>query len=202
MKPSTKRVKLRMDCSSDASSDAELSTGSSTDSDGTSDSSDDDTAYERGRVDISVQRLQSMHAVASNKSRSKSKFAKNGRSKSRIKEALEKPACKCKCKVAMHLLLRVCLAFWFLTKEGQDTVLWTIQTENPGSGTKKDWFIEGLEFEKPCQHLSANTAVCYGMKLTLIGILQPTPLNLCRTSSLQDSMDALDRGWTETAGSM
>lgn len=155
MKPSTKRVKLRMDCSSDASSDAELSTGSSTgsstDSDGTSDSSDDDTAYERGRVDISVQRLQSMHAVASNKSRSKSKFAKNGRSKSRIKEALEKPACKCKCKVAMHLLLRVCLAFWFLTKEGQDTVLWTIQTENPGSGTKKDWFIEGLEFEKPCQ---------------------------------------------------
>lgn len=148
-KTSYQRVKLR---TSSGSSDAESSIASSTDSDCTSSSSDDDdTAYERGRVDISVQRLQSMHAVASNKARSTSKFSKNGRCKSRIKEVLDKPACKCKCKVGMQLLLRVCLAFWLLTKEGQDTVLWTIQTENPGSGTKKDWFIEGLEFQNSCQ---------------------------------------------------
>ena len=150
-KSSYQRVKLRMDCDSTGSSDAESSTGSPTDSNGASGSSDDDdTAYERGRVDISVQRLQSMHAVASNKSRSISKFARNGRSKSRIKDALENPPCKCRCKVGLQLLLRVCLTFWLLTKEGQDTVLWTIQTENPGSGTKKDWFIEGLDFENPC----------------------------------------------------
>lgn len=98
----------------------------------------------RGRVEISSHRLECMHGVASNKDRgSVSKYAKNGFSKARLKSALRTPKCECRCRVPLRSLLRVCIAFWMLTKGGQDTVLWTIQQEYPGS--KKDWYIEGLQ---------------------------------------------------------
>lgn len=128
---------------------SELGSESSDDSDG----SDDDAAgYTRGRVDMNLQYVQSFHAVASNKRKVLSKYASNGRSKTRVREALEKPLCKCQCKIPLHLLLRVCMAFWLLSKSAQDTVLWNIQQSNPGSGSKRDWFIEGLhcDFQSIC----------------------------------------------------
>ena len=112
------------------------------DSDSSYSSSSDDVA-EFGKVEIWTQRLQSMHAVSSNKSTGPlSKYSKNGRSKTRVKHALENPKCSCACSVPLRTLLRVCLTFWLLTKRGQDSVLWTIQQEHPGS--KRDWYIEGL----------------------------------------------------------
>lgn len=116
-------------------------------SSGSSEGSDDDASgYTRGRVDMNLQYLQSFHAVASNKKKVKSKYAANGCSKTRVKEALEKPLCNCRCKMPLQVLLRVCMAFWLLTKSAQDTVLWNIQQSNPGSGSKRDWFIEGLHW--------------------------------------------------------
>jgi hypothetical protein len=85
-----------------------------------------------------------MHAVASNKDSKMSEYAKNGRSRSRIKDAIGHPGCKCRCVVPYKLLLSVCVAFWVLTKKGQDTVLWSIQQEEE-ERSKRDWFREGLK---------------------------------------------------------
>ena len=132
-------VKLRSDDSSNTSE------SSSSDSDLDSSDSGGDSSVEmtRGRVDISSQQLQSMHAVASNRDSTMSEYAKNGRSRTRIKDAIGHPACTCRCVLPYQLLLRVCIAFWALTKKGQDTVLWSIQQEEEES-SKRDWFIEGL----------------------------------------------------------
>ena len=124
-----------------------MSISEMTDSESSSSETSSDDGGERGRVDLTSQRLQSMHAVATNsKVKSMSKYSTNGSSKQRIRKAVEKPICTCQCVVPLRIVLRVALAFWLLTKQGQDTVLWTIQHENPGNGAKKDWFIEGPTF--------------------------------------------------------
>ena len=107
--------------------------------------SDSEDAAEgvRGSVNLTLERLQSMHAVATNASADASQFAQNGKSKERVKKALHNPACSCACKMPFKVLLRVAVTFWLLTKQAQDTVLWSIQKEDPGSGSKKDWYIEG-----------------------------------------------------------
>ena len=105
-------------------------------------SGDDVCDFQRGSVNMTLQRLQSMHAVATCSEKT-SKYAENGRCKTRIRKSVANPICQCHCNLPLHTLFRVCVAFWCLTKQGQDTVLWTIQRENPGSGSKKDWFIEG-----------------------------------------------------------
>lgn len=88
-----------------------------------------------------------MHGVTpSGKKIQESKFAKHGRSKLRIKTAIANPVCQCQCRVPLSQLLRLCIAFWLLGKSGQDSVLWTIQHETAGHGSKKDWFIEGQFF--------------------------------------------------------
>ena len=137
-------VKPRTACSS--SNDA-MSVSEMTDSESSSSGTSSDDGGERGRVDLTSQRLQSMHAVATNgKAKSMSKYSTNGSSKQRIRKAVEKPICTCQCSVPFRIVLRVAVAFWLLTKQGQDTILWTIQHENPGNGFKKDWFIEGPKF--------------------------------------------------------
>lgn len=127
----------------------------------------------RGSVNLTLQRLQSMHAVGSNKGDS-SKFSKHGASKTRVKKALHNPVCSCRCKVPFQTLLRVCLAFWMLNKQAQDTVLWSLQREHPGS--KKDWHIEGVAL-----------AVC---------------LFVFRTVGVQSGMDAFAGGGPEKAPTM
>lgn len=119
-------------------SDGGSSNGDSQGSDGESDS---DVGATRGSVNISSERLLSMHAVASQDSMQKSCYAEHGTCKARVKKALHSPVCSCRCRVPFQTLLRVVMAFWMLSKRGQDTVLWSIQKEDPGS--KKDWYIEG-----------------------------------------------------------
>ena len=137
--PGQQRVYVKLRQSDASTLDPSDSDSSYSDSSG----SDDVSECGKGKVEISTQRLQSMHAVSSNKrTGSLSKYAKNGRSKTRVKSALDHPKCECACTVPLRTLLRVCLAFWLLTKCAQDSVLWTIQQEHPGS--KREWYIEGL----------------------------------------------------------
>lgn len=134
-------MKLRSGSSDASMQSSELGSESSDHSESTD---EDASGYMRGRVDMNLQYLQSFHAVASNKKKVTSKYSANGRSKTRVKHALENPVCSCRCTMPLQVLLRVCMAFWLLTKSAQDSVLWNIQQSNPGSGSKRDWFIEGL----------------------------------------------------------
>ena len=127
-------------------------------------SSEDDGVVERGRVDITSQRLQSMHAVATyDKSAQLSTYATNGRSKQRCREALQQPICKCRCFIPLQVLLRVAIAFWMLNKQGQDSILWSIQCENAGGSDKKDWFIEGLTMKMEHFFYKVNMLICLSL---------------------------------------
>ena len=112
---------------------------SSDDSDGESTSSE---GAERGYVDLTLQRLQTMRAVASEVDTTANKISSHGKSRARIERVLRWPICECACRLPFGTLLRLCMAFWLLSKRAQDTVLWEIQREHPGGG-KRDWYLEG-----------------------------------------------------------
>eukprot|EP00434_Breviolum_minutum_P009292 symbB.v1.2.008188.t2/scaffold450.1/size202773/7 len=167
--PSSASSSSTSEIAGDASSDTDNESSSSGSS---RSSSDAESEHVRGWVDISIQRLQSMHGVTpSGKKIQESKFAKHGRSKLRIKTAIANPVCQCQCRVPLSKLLRLCIAFWLLGKSGQDSVLWTIQHETAGHGSKKDWFIEGHQVCKVAwmhllgigkRRLSRCRNICYG----------------------------------------
>lgn len=54
-----------------------------------------------------------------------SQSALNGKSHERIKQALKKPCCKQRCKRHLNfkMVLSFCVAFWSLSKSGQDCLL-------------------------------------------------------------------------------
>lgn len=54
-----------------------------------------------------------------------SKAAANGKDKTRIQQALKKPCCKQRCKrhLSFKMVLAFCMAFWSLSKGGQDSLL-------------------------------------------------------------------------------
>ena len=112
---------------------------SSDDSDGESTSSE---GAERGYVDLTLQRLQTMRAVASEVDTTANKISSHGKSRARIERVLRRPICECACRLPFGTLLRLRMAFWLLSKRAQDTVLWEIQREHPGGG-KRDWYLEG-----------------------------------------------------------
>lgn len=120
---------------------------SSMSSSGTDASSEEDDCLpvgERGKVSLTLQKLQSMHAVATEINKEAScHYAIHGRCKTRIVESIRKPVCACKCRLQVAQLFKLCMAFWCLTKRGQDTVLWEIQ-QHGTAGRKKDWYLEGL----------------------------------------------------------
>ena len=130
--------KLRGDDTSAMDSADESSSMDSTDSDG---SSDTEEHQGRGCIDLTLDRLQSMHAVSSAYRHDRSSYSANGRCKDRIKEAVKNPICACQCRVNLITLMKICLTFWLLSKDGQDSVLWAIQR---GSARKNMWHIEGL----------------------------------------------------------
>ena len=130
------------------SGDDEASTSSGSYESDSGDSDESSGEGERGFVDITLQRLQSVHAVASNYQVGDSTYSRHGRSKKRIAHALKYPLCRCLCQVPLRLVLGVCMGFWLLSKQGQDSVLWSLQHENEGKGKKKDWYIEGLIWNK------------------------------------------------------
>lgn len=116
----------------------ESSSMDSTDSDG---SSGTEEHQGRGCIDLTLERLQSMRAVANAYRHDRSSYSANGRCRHRIKQAVQNPICACQCRVNMITLMKICLTFWLLTKDGQDSVLWAVQR---GSARKNTWHIEGL----------------------------------------------------------
>ena len=110
------------------------------DSDSGSESSGTDTC-----IDLSLERLQSLHTLGTVPKKQLGDYAKSGVSTKRIKAAATRPQCSCMCKLPVKVLYHLCIAFWTLAKPSQDSVLWEIQQ---GSSRKKRWFLGGLEIEK------------------------------------------------------
>eukprot|EP00435_Cladocopium_sp_Y103_P018893 s3522_g4.t1 len=93
-------------------------------------------------VELSLQRLQSLHATQKGSHHEiQNKYAKHGMSKSRLRRVLEKPPCQCGCSLPIRVLMMITQAFWRLTKPCQDSLLWSLQQEvGPG---RKRWSMQG-----------------------------------------------------------
>ena len=119
-------------------------TDSSSSHSGESDEDDSDHppfASGPAHVDLTLERLQSLHSSTST-SEELSSYAKTGKSKTRVVGALNNPVCKCQCHLPLGILLKVVVAFWLLGKPTQDALLWSLQHE-AGTHKKKLWFIAG-----------------------------------------------------------
>ena len=103
---------------------------------------EDETHEEPHQIDLSLWRLQSLHAAGKGDPNKISKYAQSGMSTSRIRASLNSPACTCQCRVPAKLLADVCKSFWHLRKEVQDALLWSLQMES-GRGSKRRWAIGG-----------------------------------------------------------
>lgn len=99
-----------------------------------------------GSVDLSHQRLQSLHAHGSVPKKDLDAYAKRGMSAKRIKTSVHQPRCHCLCKIPVKILYQICLAFWTLTKNSQDSCLWSIQNESHEK--KKRWYMAGPKHSK------------------------------------------------------
>ena len=97
-------------------------------------------------VNLTLAGLQSFHGMATQDD--DSVYSSNGHDSSRIREAL-KTRCNCtsNCWIPFALLLKICTAFWKLSKGSQDAILWSLQTV--GGRGKCKYSIEG--------HLAAVT---------------------------------------------
>ena len=72
---------------------------------------------------ISWNQLQSLEVDTDEKD--ESQYAKNGKSKERVQKALKQSCCNRQCKrgLSFKMVFAVCMAFWSLTKSGQDSML-------------------------------------------------------------------------------
>lgn len=95
-----------------------------------------------GTVSLTLERLESLHALASLPGSEVSSFAEHGMSKDRIRGALRHPSCSCRCTMPAKTLAAICKCFWRLSKTAQDCLLWSIQTE--ARGNRKQWSMQGL----------------------------------------------------------
>ena len=115
------------------------------------DDSDSDSNSGEAIIDLTLQRLQSLHAMGSVSKKDLTEYAKKGISASRVKSAILEPRCNCMCKMPIKVLYHLCVAFWTLTKQSQDSLLWSIQHE-AGGHRRKRWYMAGLGFEDyPCE---------------------------------------------------
>lgn len=103
-----------------------------------SDGHDETVSSGKGMIDLTLERLESMHAVATSRREDMSEAAEHGQSAERVRDVVNRPRCGCKCRVPFQLLLRICVCFWCLTKSAQDTILWSLQQ---GEEKKKDWHM-------------------------------------------------------------
>ena len=94
-------------------------------------------------IDLTLERLQSLHTAGTVQKGDLSEYAKTGMSPTRIKSALKQPVCTCYCKLPVKLLYQLCVAFWTLTKSSQDSLLWSLQHEG-GKHRRKQWHLGGL----------------------------------------------------------
>ena len=128
--------------SSDASSGCEhpeLNSDSGTDDSSSNSGSD---VRSMRNVDLSLLRLQSLHATCSHDDVKETKYAQQGYSKERIKQVLSQNICDCGCKVPPKLLMSLCRTFWSLPKASQDALLWSLQLET-SSSSKRTWSLGG-----------------------------------------------------------
>ena len=95
-------------------------------------------------VDLTLDRLQSLHAGGSVDKAYLSEYAQKGMSGKRVKKSLQKPCCSCRCRMPVMLLHKICVAFWTLCKQSQDSLLWEIQQ----CPKKKRWYMAGPEYEQ------------------------------------------------------
>ena len=128
--------------------------GSVSDSEATSSQSSGGSGDDEGDgiVDLTSERLVALQPAPG---KSKNAYAKRGGSVKRVKHALSHPVCPCACKVPVKILLRICIAFWSLFKNDQDSVLWSIQFES-GHQKRKQWFLQG-----PSHTMESGFCVAY-----------------------------------------
>lgn len=81
--------------------------------------------------------LQSLRTLEDgNRGNQQGVFAANGINKKRLRKALTRSGSGCQCRnrcwrhVAFNLILRICIAFWSLSKGAQDALLWSIQNSS------------------------------------------------------------------------
>lgn len=124
------------------SAESESESGSTTGDDGSeSESSCSHPNPAAMEVSLSLERLQSLHALQSGPGKPSS-YSESGMSVNRCKKALQNPPCPCKCTLPLKLLILVCQSFWQLSKAAQDSLLWSIQLEG-GACNRRSWNIAG-----------------------------------------------------------
>lgn len=148
-------VALRMSSSAD---DETSTTMSNSESESGTDDNDDSDTYPI--VDLTYERLQSLHATGRVNKHELSDYAKRGMKGTRVKKAVLQPRCECMCKMPIKLLYRICIAFWTLTKPTQDSLLWSIQTES-GNQKRKRWHLAGPRTNKSISHCTCTSTHMY-----------------------------------------
>ena len=132
--PHAKKRKLRTSSASSGSNDESTSISGS--------ESGSDSSCGDAIIDLTLERLQSLHTAGTVAKGDLTEYAKTGMSSRRIKEAVTNPKCTCFCKMPIKVLYQLCVAFWTLTKPSQDSLLWALQHES-GNRKKKQWYLAG-----------------------------------------------------------
>lgn len=96
-------------------------------------------------MDLRLATLYSLHAL--NESSDQSSFAAHGANRDRISALARSPPCECGCRVPLKILQKTCESFWGLPKASQDSLLWSLQSEEGSS--RRSWSIEGLSDDIP-----------------------------------------------------
>ena len=149
---------LRMCCSDSDDASSSMSSEPESDSISVCGSSSCDDELPPAKVDLTLERLQSLHAHGHLSKKKLSGYAKKGMSGTRVKKLLERPVCECACKLPIKILFKICVCFWQLTKTTQDGLLWGLQHE-AGCG-KKTWHIQGQVSQKNIYDLYLNWYLC------------------------------------------
>ena len=139
------------DSTTSASTNLSSDTGSET-------GSDVDDGRPLPIIDLTQERLQSLHALGKVQKSEMSTYAKKGMSASRIKKSATAPRCECMCRMPVKILYHLCVAFWTLAKPTQDALLWGIQHE--GGHKKNKWMLAGQDIHTTpsitMEHLHIN----------------------------------------------
>ena len=153
--------------------------------------SESSSATANATIDLTLERLQSLHASGSINKRDLTTYAKRGISTKRIKSAVLRPRCDCACKMPVKLLYSICVAFWTLAKPSQDSLLWSIQNESGDSRKKNGTLEEQLGDQNICCFVSATHPK--KKYLLVAGVRGDTSFMACRISLMSRRMGPLPR---------
>ena len=109
-------------------------------------SEDGGVGLEPLNISLTLAKLESFHGLATkNVDQNDTEltvYAKNGMDKHRVKQAVRHPTCSCRCSAPLALMMKICAAFWCLSKSAQDSILWSLQVSD-GDRRKRYYDIEG-----------------------------------------------------------